>query len=233
MGMFDYIKCDYPLPGEKIEFVDEFQTKDFDCTLATILITEIGRIVISKNPENRTESVLDHYTGTIEFYGSNIVASGPSGQYTSNGEDSESVCFEATFVDGQLTDIKQTGYERQPVLASKEMPKLGSYKKGSELNEEDSYLGQTLFVCWGGFGSVDERGYEAEVVYETDEQLCVKKGEGTRNRPGELELIYRSQIGSTLFKDKEEAQADYDYRTEQMAKAKENYARKLKEREEN
>jgi hypothetical protein len=229
MGMFDYLKCDYHLPGEKVELVDEFQTKAFDCTLATMLITEEGRIVVINDPESRrlgTAEDVDHYTGTVAFYGSNVVASGPSGHYTRNGEDSEYVCFEATFVDGQLTEIEQTEYERHPVLSSKEMPSWDSYRKGSELNEEDSFLGQTLFVCWGGFGSIEDedRGYEAEVVYETDKELCLKKKSGT------LELVDRHQIGNCLFKDFDEAKANEDYLIEKKEEAKKEYERKLRER---
>jgi hypothetical protein len=239
MGMFDYVYCEHPLPGEPLELLDEFQTKCLDCTMAEIIITEGGKLTIRQtlNPlgcdvEKKIE-YLD-YTGTIEFYGSNCVASGPSGRYTKHGEDFESATFEATFEEGRLTNIEQTGYERKPCLSSKEMPPHDSYKKGSELEEDDSYLGQTLYVCWGGFGKAENRGYEAEVVYETDIQLCVKKGKGPRiHRPGELEILDRFQIGNTIYKSLEEAQADDDYRDKKIEEAKANYQRKLKEKEEN
>lgn len=210
MGMFDWVKCDYPLPGTPLVFVDEFQTKDLDCTLAQVTISEDGKLLGY------------NYTGELEFYGCNLVAVGPSGRYTRDGEDYESVSYLARFVDGQLQEIKQEGYERQPALSSKEMPPPGSYRKGSELNEDDSFLGQKLFVCWGGRKPDD--GYSVEVVYESGEQLCVKNDEG------HLELLHRYQIGNTLFKDFDEAKADHDYGQQKMQEAKDEYERKIKEK---
>ena len=41
MGMFDYLKCDYPLPD--FDYQDAlFQTKDLDCFLETYTITKEG-----------------------------------------------------------------------------------------------------------------------------------------------------------------------------------------------
>jgi len=229
MGMFDYVYCDYPLPGEPLELLDEFQTKCLDCTLAEVTITEDGKLTILQmlsyegyDPKKIPEPL--DYTGIIEFGGSNYVASGPSGFYTRNGEDFESATFEATFKDGQLTEIEQTGYQRKPCLSVKEMPPHGSYQKGSELEEDDSYLGKTLFVCWGGFGPAVERGYEVEVVHETDKQLCVKK------KDGQLETLDRFQIGNTIYKNLEEAQADEDYRAKRIEEERANYEKKLKEK---
>lgn len=209
MGMFDSVKCDYPLPGTKLEFVKEFQSKDFDCVLAEEKITEEGRL------KGR-----DHFTGTITFYGSNIVSCGPTGQYTNQGEDAEIVTYEASFIDGQLNKIEQTQYERYPALASREMPHFDELRKGSELNEDASFLGQKLYVLWGGH----DKGYEAEVVYETDRELCVK------NDKGRLELMHRCQIGRTIFKDAAEATADREYYREQIEREKAEYKRKLSER---
>lgn len=43
MGMFDYVRCEVPLPDG---CTGEFQTKDFDCFLSTILIRADGRLMI-------------------------------------------------------------------------------------------------------------------------------------------------------------------------------------------
>ncbi len=43
MGMFDNVHCEVPLPDG---YVGEFQTKDFDCFLSTILIRADGRLMI-------------------------------------------------------------------------------------------------------------------------------------------------------------------------------------------
>jgi len=59
MGMFDYLKIDYPLPIESYvprKYVphilaafsqDEFQTKDMDCVLDRYYIDNAGRIYVS------------------------------------------------------------------------------------------------------------------------------------------------------------------------------------------
>lgn len=43
MGMFDYVHCEVPLPDG---YVGEFQTKDFERLLSTILIRADGRLMI-------------------------------------------------------------------------------------------------------------------------------------------------------------------------------------------
>lgn len=46
MGMFDLIVCRAPLPDGYISPErQEFQTKDFECTLSTYTITEDGRLI--------------------------------------------------------------------------------------------------------------------------------------------------------------------------------------------
>jgi hypothetical protein len=48
MGMFDYLKCSYPLPGNPPAFVNpghEFQTKDLECSLDHYEITTDGRLL--------------------------------------------------------------------------------------------------------------------------------------------------------------------------------------------
>lgn len=44
MGMFDTIRCEYPLPHPEHQDI-EFQTKDLDCVLDHYLITRDGRLV--------------------------------------------------------------------------------------------------------------------------------------------------------------------------------------------
>lgn len=209
--MFDWVHCDYPLPGEPLEFVKEFQTKNLECWMQDVTIDADGNLV------GRS-----YFNGLIEFYGSNIVAAGPAGRYTRNGEDSESVTFEATFNEGKLTEIKQVAYEREPALASSEMMHPHKMRLGSELYENDSFTGKKLFVLWGG-READE-GYYVEIVYETDKQLCVKK------ENGRLELMERFQIGNLIFKDKEEARADREHMKVEIEKEKEEYQRKIREK---
>lgn len=44
MGMFDTLKCEYPLPGNPPR-VDDFQTKCLDCVLDRYTITVDGRLI--------------------------------------------------------------------------------------------------------------------------------------------------------------------------------------------
>lgn len=107
------------------------------------------------------------------------------------------------------------------------MRHMQDMRLGSELNEDDSFIGQKLFVLWGGTRVED--GYYVDVVYETDKKLCVKHGEDGRI-PGEMELIDRFQIGNIIFKNMEEAKADRDHRKAEMDKEKAEYQRKIAEK---
>lgn len=71
MGMFDNVRCEVALP-------DGFegrglQTKDFGCTMATITITEDGRLVTDQRDwwrEDEAEPLDLQFHGYFRFYGS-------------------------------------------------------------------------------------------------------------------------------------------------------------------
>jgi hypothetical protein len=44
MGMYDYLKCHYPLPDPEFQS-DQFQTKDLDCELKVYEITVNGKLI--------------------------------------------------------------------------------------------------------------------------------------------------------------------------------------------
>lgn len=46
MGMFDYVRCDVPLPDNWKP--DELQTKDFDCEMVTHIISADGRLLLDR-----------------------------------------------------------------------------------------------------------------------------------------------------------------------------------------
>jgi len=46
MGMYDTVKCKYPLPQHTEVQDHTFQTKDFDCVLDEYTITEDGKLVL-------------------------------------------------------------------------------------------------------------------------------------------------------------------------------------------
>ena len=51
MGMFDYVRCDVPLPDgyDMVGKRGAFQTKDFDCDMTEIVITADGRLQILRS----------------------------------------------------------------------------------------------------------------------------------------------------------------------------------------
>jgi hypothetical protein len=88
--MFDYVRCDAPLPDGRTTPPDEFQTKDFDHPyLDHYVITQAGRLVLGEKDLN--------YNGTLNFYGGR--------SYEGWRE------FNARFVDGQLVEIEQVEEE--------------------------------------------------------------------------------------------------------------------------
>jgi hypothetical protein len=46
MGMFDYVRCEVPLPDGWVP--DELQSKDFDCTMTHLRVTADGRLMIER-----------------------------------------------------------------------------------------------------------------------------------------------------------------------------------------
>lgn len=141
MGMFDNITCEYPLPGPAPVEVKAwvFQTKDTPTQfLEHYRITAEGKLqhrdVRYEDRSDPTKEGIEgllgcltrvygewvdeaNFVGRLNFYGSNVVASGP-GVYTKNGEDAIWVEYEAVIVDGQLIRIKEVEYRVEPALKS-------------------------------------------------------------------------------------------------------------------
>ena len=78
MGMFDYIRCEHPLPAPSAEGL-EFQTKDLACDMDKLLIKADGTLWRIKTGQCwGNENPLGHlsdYFGEVRFYdcGSNDV----------------------------------------------------------------------------------------------------------------------------------------------------------------
>ena len=138
MGMFDYVKCDWPLPDGKPTPGDMFQTKDFDEPyMERYTITKEGRLV---HHAVRTEMVPEHErpnygkqgyrdaNGKVTLWGlRGSMRAVPIGDVDLNyhgflnfygGEGDEWREFNAKFTDGQLVEIKQ-------VLADDEAAPVG------------------------------------------------------------------------------------------------------------
>lgn len=100
MGMFDYIKCDYPLPQSRVQG-NVFQTKDFDSNMDSYLITQDGKLQkTSGNWFGRKIENGDYkdvpYNGVINFYELLVF----------NTEFKQWYEYSATFVDGWLVDLE-------------------------------------------------------------------------------------------------------------------------------
>lgn len=136
MGMFDYLRCDYPLParpaaqGEHVHF----QTKSFDNNLDTFHLREDGSLweqeydIEDRSDPNaegldrlmgsmtRTQLRWRHmieFTGEIEFH----CGYGPK---TKNGWHDGFIRFQAQFIDGQLTSVAILSEDISPSVLSEE-----------------------------------------------------------------------------------------------------------------
>jgi len=68
MGMFDTLKCNFPLPNKEAQD-KEFQTKELRCEMDQLEITSGGRLVRIKSGYDDEECVLDlNYHDDIYFY---------------------------------------------------------------------------------------------------------------------------------------------------------------------
>lgn len=126
MGMFDDLRCEYPLPGNVP--VDagslNYQTKDTpDQYCRQYLITKEGMLTRDGNVED--------FSGGICFYAGNVVASGP-GIYTKDGEDAFWLEYQSVFVHGKIVNIELVRYESEPAQKSSEAPRPWDVRFESE-----------------------------------------------------------------------------------------------------
>ena len=127
MGMYDDIKCDYPLPDTEVQD-KTFQTKDFDCLLEEYLITKEGKLIHHTVRQEIVPEEEREYYGKPEWdekpfvrmFG--MLRSIPTGDvvvphhgdirfYTylgdPNSDDVKWYEYEARFTEGVLTSIKR------------------------------------------------------------------------------------------------------------------------------
>lgn len=69
MGMFDTIRCEYPLPDEKVQN-ESFQTKSLDRLLDEYTITKRGRLILHKHQhyQSKKQDFEIAYHGDLTFY---------------------------------------------------------------------------------------------------------------------------------------------------------------------
>lgn len=189
MGLFDYVRCEYPLPGNAPSFAAEadYQTKDLTCYMKHYTITADGQLVEDSGAEK-----WDDFTGTVDLDWSNVVASGP-GTYTRDGEDAHYLEYRVVFVKGKVTEIVEVTNESHRAAKVK-------HRADEPLSEEDvqrhkqrqseSLVGRTMWLWWGG----DETGYPVTVVAENNKQWIVQK-----DSDSDLEKLHRGDRDRLLF----------------------------------
>jgi hypothetical protein len=117
MGVFDYIRCDFPLPDGFAGGV-KFQTKDTPAQyLETYIITSDGRLLDEHGRDTQ-------FHGDIAFYWSNVTGSwgeliSTEGDAPPDGRD-----YLARFTDGRLariTDVTERWWSERKHVTSTEM----------------------------------------------------------------------------------------------------------------
>jgi hypothetical protein len=211
MGMFDSVRCEYPLPGDPPANAAEleFQTKDLDCLLETFTISKEG-ILEGK----------EHFTGSINFYTNNIVARGP-GIYTRHGEDAQSLKYLCVFIDGKVSKITEIENRREPALKYREIivdkPSHEEVERRRQ-RQAESLVGRKLCIWWGG----DFREpYMAAVVAENSSELVFQKDDGR------FEILDRSQRDHSFFDSREDGKKHKDARVAEWARRKAEYEEEL------
>ena len=230
MGMFDYLHCYYPLPGKPPygpEGHGGYQTKNLTCGLDLYKITENGELLVQKfTPDGELEVENGspvwkkvNYTGVINFYDSNICASGP-GFYTNDGSDAVSVDYQAKFLNGVLVDLKETSLEVGPALPSHTNKVYRDYEEAYPEMPQDL---KRIYVLWGSVQE-NEKGYYGKVESISNKDICIKvEGDHTYKKDGDLEIVQKWQWGSTIFLNEEDAFAHRDARKNSWNKYKKIY----------
>lgn len=232
MGMFDYVKCSAPLPGEPPAFVwpgHRFQTKDLDCTMSQYHITVDGRLVLvgilwgKGSPLEPIE-----YHGVLDFYDSNIRGCSDGFNFTSRGEDGESVDYRATFDRGRLVAIVEAARTREPALPIAEMDNGSRRPTAEEIAEErarqaEDLAGRAMFLLWGG--SEIESGEDVVVVADGAREWAIRKADGR------LEIVQRWQRDRILFDSREDAIREKDGGEAELRRRRERYAALMAGRE--
>lgn len=122
MGMYDTIICKYPLPlpddPKGYTGSDDFQTKDFDQSLATYNIDENGQLFIHRYDGEWVEGDKnsDSFIGKLGYFkttkkwlevlNTTITVVFYDYQHSQNTDYDYFIEYEAVFVDGKITSVK-------------------------------------------------------------------------------------------------------------------------------
>jgi hypothetical protein len=202
MGMYDNIICRYPLPGEPPSFCAKeghsFQSKSLDCLMGVYEITQAGGLLQTGNMYGdleKPEPVAFH--GILEFYDSNWAALAYGVSFTANGEDFESVTYEATFVNGKVQSIAETEREREPALARSVYEGMDALfeKDEPEVTTTEPEVGQPMYLQWGG----PSKGYPVTLLAKTQLEWIVADARGRTDK------LHPTDLGRLLFHSQEES----------------------------
>ena len=147
-----------------------------------------------------------------------------AGIYTSNGEDAESVTYRAQVIDGKMQRLEQTEYDIKPALPTRELSlparltdeEVSAYRK----REQESLLGRTLYVMYGG----QEDGYLVEVIAENDKELVIRLQQSHKwKESGGFEILDRGSRDSTFFDSEEDARSHKKERSDKWDAEKQRY----------
>jgi hypothetical protein len=150
--------------------------------------------VITADGKLTGEGDFSTYTGTIEFYASNVVARGP-GIYTENGEDAQWVEYRAVFVNGGLIEIQEVENRRERAMAamkSKPFPRVTEEdRQRIDARRTESLVGRKMWLWWGGVGP-ENIGYPVTVIAESVNDWVVQ------GEDGKFEIVGRFQRDNCL-----------------------------------
>lgn len=208
--MYDEITCSYSLPTESPFVV--YQTKSLDCRMATYEITADGHLFLTAEAFGRMDKPeAVPLTGIVEFYNSNGCASAFGHEFTRDGEDFESVTYEATFVNGNVTQIVETGREREVALSSEFYRQADAVidKDAPQIDETDPEIGAELWRLWGGDFTP---AYPVILVVKTEQEWALTDAKGS------IEKGHSGDIGNILFRTKEDAEKAGRWRKESWAR---------------
>lgn len=209
MGMYDYVVCRYPLPGTPpFAATQQYQSKSLDCEMAEYEIGEDGKLRQSRAGAFETEfdSAPIPFHGVLAFYHGNWSSVAYGMTFTSDGEDFQSVTYEAAFVDGAVQGLVETERERKPALSREVERQLDSLFEDDKptIDESVPEVGAQMYVLWG---SIDRNldGYPMKLVAKTSRDWAFVGPDDT------IETIHPSQLGNCLFHSEADAKAQREW----------------------
>ena len=203
MGLFDYVSCEYSLPGSPPVGVEtiHFQSKDLTCFMEHYRITPEGQLVHHPGESQQAED-LSRFTGMVYLYHNNVVRFGP-GIYTANGEDAIFLKYAFTFIDGLVVSVQETENRSEHALKCPQprfRPLTTEEREYLEERGSESLLGRTVYIWWGG----QPTGYEAVVVVEDDKSWVVQ------SKAHRFEILDRHHRDTVVFDSQEDAKRYVD-----------------------